>query len=60
MLHELIQTHMSPNDHPTTAQGSPWVIRGHPKITFSGNPSRLETANSSLMGPHSEANLDKV
>ena len=41
---------MSPNHHPTTAQGSPGVVRGHPKIAIF-QPIRAGLKKSSLWGP---------
>ena len=43
----------SPNDPPTSAEGSPQVIGGQPEIMiFQPIHAGLKTAKSSLVGPH--------
>ena len=43
---------LPPNDHPTTAQGSPGVVGGHPEITiFPPTPAGLKTAVLTCRAP---------
>ena len=52
---------LSPNDHPTTAQGSPGVLRGHLEIMlFQPTHAGLKTAESTMVGPHRGANLGNL
>ena len=50
-----------PNDHPTTAQGSPGVVGGHPKITIlQPTHNGHKMAKSSPVGPHVGLDLGKL
>ena len=51
---------LSPNDHPTIAQGSPGLVGGHPEIAiFQPTHAGLKTAKCSPVGPHRGADLGK-
>ena len=53
---------LSPNDHPTAAQGSLLgVIKGHPELAiFHQTHAGHKIAKSSPAGPHWEANLGNL
>ena len=60
MLHEMY-SHLPPNDHQTTAQGSPGVVGGHPEIAIFQPPyAGLRTAKPSPLGPHRGADLGNL
>ena len=52
---------LSPNNHPTTAQGSLGVSGGHPEIAiFHPTHKGLKTTKSSLVGTYRGADLGKI